>query len=97
MEVCGAYLWTARRTLAWAIAAVNLLGCVAFGVSAIAAFWVPSRGSVVDLAAASVFTALGGLCFLVGAVLLLPESASQPRASAGRPPTGAAASAAQLE
>jgi hypothetical protein len=36
---------------------------------------VPSQGSVVDLAAANAFTAFGGLCFLVGAVLLLPQSA----------------------
>ena len=56
---------------------MNLLGCIAFGISAIAAFVVPSTGSVVDLAAANLFTALGGLCFLIGAVLLLPESARQ--------------------
>jgi hypothetical protein len=62
---------------------VNLLGCIAFGISAIAALWVPSNGSVVDLAAANVFTAFGGLCFLVGANLLLPESAGHARASAG--------------
>ena len=58
-------------------AAVNLVGCIAFGISAIAAFWVPSGGSVLDLAAANFFTALGGLCFLIGAVLLLPLSARQ--------------------
>ncbi len=59
----------------WRIAALNLVGSVAFGISAIAAFWVPTQGSVVDLAAANAFTALGGLCFLVGALLLLPEGA----------------------
>ena len=58
---------------------MNLLGCIAFGISAIAAFWVPASGSVLDLAAANVFTPLGGLCFLVGAVLLLPESAGHAR------------------
>jgi hypothetical protein len=36
----------------------------------------PATGGVVDLAAANAFTALGALCFLVGAVLLLPESAT---------------------
>ena len=71
----------AHATLEWKIAAVNLLGCIAFGISAIAAFWVPSEGSVVDLAAANLFTAFGGLCFLVGAVLLLPESAAGARAN----------------
>jgi hypothetical protein len=49
-------------------------------VRAIAAFWVPSTGSVLDLAAANGFTALGGVCFFVGAVLLLPRwgPSSQP-------------------
>jgi len=84
VEVCGGALWTKRRGLDWKIAAVNLLGCVAFGISAIAAFWVPSQGSVVDLAAANAFTAFGGLCFLVGAVLLLPESAAASGPTAGR-------------
>jgi len=82
VEVCGGFLWTRHRTLEWRIAAVNLLGCVAFGISAVAAYWVPSEGSVLDLAAANVFTAFGGLCFLVGAVLLLPESAAERRVAA---------------
>ena len=68
-----------RRNRQWWIAAVNLVGCIAFGISALAAFWVPSQGSVVDLAAANGFTAFGGLCFLGGAVLLLPESAAEER------------------
>ena len=43
---------------------VNLLGCVAFGIAAVASFFVPSHGSVVNLAATNLFTSLGGLCFL---------------------------------
>ena len=77
VEVSGGYLRPHRRTLAWWIAAINLLGCIAFGISAVAAYWVPAEGSVLDLAAANAFTAFGGLCFLVGAVLLLPESAAE--------------------
>jgi len=75
LEVCGRAACRPRRTLEWWIAAVNLLGCVAFGISAIASYAVPSTGSIVDLAAANAFTALGALCFLVGSILLLPESA----------------------
>jgi hypothetical protein len=75
VEVCGGFSLRPRRGLDWSIAAVNLLGCVFFGISAVAAYVVPSTGSVVDLAGANAFTALGGLCFLVGAVLLLPEAA----------------------
>jgi hypothetical protein len=60
------------RGLVWWIAAVNLAGCVAFGISAVAGYVVPSTGSALDLAAANVWTSLGALCFLVGALLLLP-------------------------
>jgi hypothetical protein len=57
----------------WRIAAVNLAGCVLFMISALAGYVVPSTGDVLDLAAANVSTALGALCFLIGAVLLLPQ------------------------
>ena len=83
LEVCGRPACRPRRALEWWIAAVNLLGCVAFGIAAIASYFVPSHGSVIDLAAANGWTAFGGLCFLVGSVLLLPESA--PAADAGDP------------
>jgi hypothetical protein len=82
VEVCGGFSLRPRRGLDWSIAAVNLLGCVFFGISAIAAFVVPATGSVVDLAAANAFTALGGACFFAGAVLLLPEAASPSAESA---------------
>jgi len=75
VEVCGRFVCWRRRSLEWKIAAVNLLGCIAFGISALGSYVVPSSGSVVNLAAANFNTALGGLCFLVGAVLLLPEGA----------------------
>jgi hypothetical protein len=51
------------------------MGCIAFGISAVAAYVTPSTGSALDLARANSFTALGALCFLIGAVLLLPEGA----------------------
>lgn len=71
----------ARRTRGWWIAFVNLLGCVAFGISAVAAYVVPSTGDALDLAGANLFTSLGALCFLVGAVLLLPRAADVSPAS----------------
>ncbi len=64
---------SARPTRDWWISLVNLVGCVAFGISAVAAYVVPSTGDALDLAAANVFTSLGALCFLIGAVLLLPQ------------------------
>jgi hypothetical protein len=55
------------------MATVNLAGCVLFGISAIASYVVPSSGSVLDLAAANWSTALGALCFFIGALMLLPR------------------------
>jgi hypothetical protein len=56
----------------WWMAAVNLLGCVLFGVSAVASYVVPATGSILDLAAANWGTALGAACFFAGALLLWP-------------------------
>jgi hypothetical protein len=47
---------------------VNLLGCIFFGISAVAGYVVPSTGSMLDLAAANWNTSLGAACFLAGAV-----------------------------
>src|SRR5262249_31540851 len=88
LEVCGAPACRPRRTLEWWIAAVNLIGCIAFGISAVASSVVPSPGSVADLAAANGFPSLGGLCFLAGAVMLLPEAAGTRPSPA--PPSSAA-------
>ena len=49
-------------------AGVNLLGCIFFGVSAVAGYVVPSTGSMLDLAAANWNTSLGAACFLACAL-----------------------------
>lgn len=74
----------AQRDRAWRMAAVNLAGCVLFGISAIASFVVPSTGSVLALAPANWCTALGALCFFIGA-LLLSRRQPDPRRVAARP------------
>ena len=58
----------ARGGDGWWQPAVNLLGCVFFGVSAVAGYVVPSSGSIVDLAAANWNTSLGAACFLACAL-----------------------------
>ena len=58
----------ARGGEGWWQPAVNLLGCVFFGISAVAGYVVPSSGSVVDLAAANWNTSLGAACFLACAI-----------------------------
>ncbi|MEP6955141.1 MAG: hypothetical protein ABI950_13870 [Solirubrobacteraceae bacterium] len=61
----------ARGGTGWWEPAVNLLGCVLFGIAAVAGYLVPSTGSVLDLAAANWTTALGAACFLACAVATL--------------------------
>jgi len=65
----------------WWQPAVNLLGCIFFGISAIAGYVVPSTGSILDLAAANWNTALGAACFLACALdtLHTGEPAKMPR------------------
>jgi hypothetical protein len=70
----GPHLRPARRDRSWRMAAVNLAGCVFFGISALASYVVPSSGSVLDLAAANWTTALGAACFFAGSLMLLPAS-----------------------
>jgi hypothetical protein len=48
----------------WWEALVNLLGCIFFGISAIAGYVVPATGTMLDLAAANWNTSLGAACFL---------------------------------
>jgi len=75
----GSFLGGRRRDGPERIALVNLLGSVAFGISAVAAFVVPSTGNVLSLGAANFTTAVGAACFLVGSVLLLPAVSSRRR------------------
>lgn len=60
-----------RGKRGWWESAVNLLGCVLFGVAAVAGYVVPAHGSVIDLAAANWATALGAACFLACALATL--------------------------
>jgi hypothetical protein len=54
----------ARGVAGWWQPAVNLLGCIFFGISAVAGYVVPSTGSMLQQAAANWSTALGAACFL---------------------------------
>src|SRR5690242_5314082 len=62
-----------RRQAIWP--AINLLGCVFFGISAVAGHVVPSSGSVLDLAASNWTTCLGAACFLLCALATLRRRA----------------------
>ena len=58
----------------WRIAALNMLGSIFFGISAIAGWVVPSTGDLRNAALDTSGTFLGAICFFIGAALLLPEA-----------------------
>ncbi len=72
-EVCHAFACWRLHSLSWRITALNLAGSVAFGVSAVASFVVPTTGLPRNIILVNLGTFVGALCFFVGAVLLLPE------------------------
>ncbi|MFI6677377.1 hypothetical protein [Kribbella sp. NPDC050470] len=78
----GRSIRPARMDRAATMAAVNLLGCVLFGISAVASFVVPATGSILNLAASNWCTSLGALCFFIGALLGLPHSSDARPATA---------------
>ena len=51
----------------------RLPGSVAFGVSAVAGYINPSTGQLLNAERSNMGTLVGALCFLAGALLLLPE------------------------
>lgn len=63
--------------LGWSVAVLNLVGSVAFAVSAMGAYVVPSTGALRSLKLDNLGTFIGALCFLAGAVLLFPDQAEQ--------------------
>ncbi|MGV9796112.1 hypothetical protein [Gordonia sp. NPDC003422] len=68
-------LWAPRVREWWSIM-INLAGCIAFGVSAVAAFVTP-YGVTVDAVLATSATLVGALCFLVASAIMLGPSRSE--------------------
>jgi hypothetical protein len=60
------------RSRDWNVAALNLLGSIAFGISAVASLVQPSTGEPVSAHIANSGTSLGGVCFLIAAAILIP-------------------------
>jgi hypothetical protein len=59
---------------AWWVAVFNLAGSVAFGLSALGAFVLPATGDLAAPKLDALGTSVGGVCFLVASVLLIPEA-----------------------
>jgi hypothetical protein len=72
-EVCHGWAAWSPRSYSWWITLLNLAGSIAFGISAVAGYINPVTGQVHNAGRADTQTLIGALCFLIGAVLLLPE------------------------
>ncbi len=73
-EVASALTTPKLKSLTWWVVLSNLLGSVAFGISAITSFILPSIGEQINANVTNLTTAIGGACFFVGALLQLIET-----------------------
>jgi hypothetical protein len=72
-EACHGWAGWRPREWSWWITLVNLIGSVAFGVSAVAGYISPATGQLHNAERSNLGTLVGAVCFLAGALLLLPE------------------------
>jgi hypothetical protein len=86
-EACHGWAAWRPTSYAWWITLVNLIGSIAFGISAVAGYINPVSGQVHNAARANTQTLIGAICFLIGAVLLLPERTEEPAATQSRAST----------
>jgi hypothetical protein len=84
-EVCHGWAAWRPRSWSWWITLANLVGSVAFGLSAVASYVDPVTGQVRNATGANATTLIGALCFLVGSVLLLPERTEETRRRTATP------------
>jgi hypothetical protein len=70
-EVSQGAVSFATRSVSWWVTVANLLGSVAFQLSALYSFAGPEPAGAVFWA--GFYTAAGGVCFLVGSYLMIPE------------------------
>lgn len=81
-EVCRGWTAWQPRNISWWIVVINLLGSVAFGVSAAASVVIVRTDALLSVHTANLWTLIGAVCFLVGAYLLLPEMTAHSAAQA---------------
>lgn len=72
-ETCHGYWAWNPKSISWWVTFINLMGCVAFMFSAELAF-VPPHAAGPALSSVT-FTLIGAICFWVGSLLMLPETA----------------------
>jgi hypothetical protein len=66
------------RDRSWTIGALNFIGSVFFGLSAIGAYLIPADNTLLNAQWSNGGTLLGALCFLAGAILLVPRRSPSP-------------------
>jgi hypothetical protein len=66
------------RVRDWQVAGLNLAGSIAFGASAVASYVVPVSDQPRNATLMNLGTFVGALCFLAGALLLLPRPVPEP-------------------
>lgn len=76
VEICHAHWAWQPGHISWWVGGINLLGCIAFMLSALFAFVPPHTFMVEAVTLSLTFTLLGAVAFFMGAVLLLPETAA---------------------
>jgi hypothetical protein len=81
-EVCHGWAAWRPRSWSWWITLANLIGSIAFGISAVAGYINPLTGQVHNAGRANIQTLIGAACFLIGALLLLPERTEETRGQA---------------
>ncbi len=75
-EICNKLWCWKPQLLVWRIGAINMIGSIAFGISAVGAFIVPETGELNNAAVANSFTFVGAVMFLIGAALLIPATSA---------------------
>ena len=89
-EVCHGWAAWRPRSWSWWIALANLVGSVAFGVSAVAGYINPATGQLLNAERANTGTLIGAVCFLAGAIMLMPERTEEASEPASTPATSSA-------
>lgn len=86
VEVAGGFLRRPPRSVEGGIVAVNLFGCLAFGLAAVASYVIPGTSDEVEATLAGAATSVGAAAFLFGALMLLPEGVRAPAQLPGGAP-----------
>lgn len=76
-NICRRWVCLKLRSRSWQIASLNLLGSIAFGVSAVASLIEPSSGEPISARVSNAGTSLGGVCFLIAALALMPQATNK--------------------